>query len=123
MDLNRLATVEQHEAGAEFQLIDTATGKKEDVVFKVKGLDSKAWRNAQKEQRRKNEGNEEIDFFDHEYLWPMIASVIVEWRELESKGKPFKYSEENARWICKNSPNVVSQIFAFLLDRGNFISD
>lgn len=120
MDIGQLATVESHEAGAEFQLVNTATGEKEDAVFKVKGLDSKAWRNAQKEQRRKNESKDEVDLFDHDYLWPMIANVIIGWDNLESSGKPFEYSEENAQWLCKNSPNVVNQIFAFLLDRENF---
>jgi len=120
MDIGQLATVENHEAGAEFQLINAATGEKEDVVFTVKGLDSKAWREAQKEQRRKNEGKDEVDFFDHEYLWPMVANVISDWRNLENHGEPFEYSKENARWLCENSPNVVNQVFAFMLDRENF---
>lgn len=123
MDINQLATVESHEAGAEFQLLNTATGEKEDVIFIVKGLDSKAWREAQKEQRRKNESKEEIDFFDHDYLWPMIANVIIDWKNLENNGKPFEYSKKNAQWLCENSPNVVNQIFAFLLDRENFTGD
>lgn len=123
MDIGQLATVENHEAGAEFQLLNTATGEKEDVIFTVKGLDSKAWREAQKEQRRKNESKEEVDFFDHDYLWPMVSKVIIDWRNLENRGKPFEYSEENAKWLCENSPNVVNQIFAFLLDRENFTAD
>lgn len=123
MDIGQLATVENHEAGAEFQLLNAATGEKEDVIFTVKGLDSKAWREAQKEQRRKNESKEDVDFFDHDYLWPMVAKVIMDWRNLENRGKPFEYSEENAKWLCENSPNVVNQIFAFLLDRENFTAD
>lgn len=122
MEVGQLATVESHESGAEFQLVNTATGKPEDVIFLVKGLDSKAWRQAQKEQRRKHEGEEDIDLFDHEYLWPMIASIIIDWQELQKDGKPFEYSKENALWLCENSPNVVNQIFAFLLDRKNFIN-
>lgn len=123
MDINQLATVERHEAGAEFQLLNALTGEKEDAIFKVKGLDSKAWRKAQKEQRRKKSSEEEVDFFDHENIWPMIASVIIDWEGLESNGKPFEYSEMNAQWLCENSPNVVNQIFSFLLDRENFTGD
>lgn len=123
MEIKQLATVESHEAGIEFQLLNAATGEKEDAIFTVKGLDSKAWRNAQKEQRRKNEGKGEVDFFDHENLWPMVSKVIIGWEGLEDKGKPFEYSEMNADWLCENSPNVVNQIFAFLLDRENFIED
>ena len=40
MDLNRLATVERHEAGADFQLLNPTTGDKEDAIFNVKGLHS-----------------------------------------------------------------------------------
>lgn len=120
MDIGQLATVENHEAGAEFQLVDPLTNEKQDAVFKVKGLDSKAWREAQKEQRRKYENAEEVDFFDHEYLWPMVASVIYGWKGLEREKKPFEYSEENVKWLCENSPMVVSQVFSFLVDRSNF---
>ncbi len=123
MELNQLATVERHEAGAEFQLLNPATGEKEDAIFKVKGTDSKAWRKAQKEQRRQFEGQDDVDFFDHEYIWPIVASVIMDWDKLVKDGKPFKYSEENASWLCENSPVVVSQIFAFIVDRDNFTED
>jgi alkyl sulfatase BDS1-like metallo-beta-lactamase superfamily hydrolase len=123
MDLNQLATVERHEAGAEFQLLNPATGEKEDAIFTVQGTDSKAWRKAQKEQRRKFENQEDVDFFDHEYVWPMVANVIIDWKNLEKDGKPFKYSRDNALWLCENSPFVVNQIFGFLIDRDNFIAD
>lgn len=123
MDLNRLATVEAHEAGMEFHLVNQVTGEKEDVCFVVKGTDSKAWRQAQKEQRRKMLEKDEVDFLDHEYLWPMVAKLIIDWRNLEKDGKPFEYSEENANWLCENSPVVVNQIFAFIVDRDNFIAD
>lgn len=123
MDINQLATVERHEAGMEFQLVNQLTGEKEDAVFTVKGTDSKAWRESSKMQRRKHIEDESVDFVDHEYLWPMVASVIMGWNQLEKDGKPFEYSEENALWLCENSPVVVSQIFAFIVDRDNFTID
>ena len=123
MDINQLATVERHEAGMEFQLVNQLTGEKEDAVFKVKGTDSKAWREASKVQRRKHIDDESVDFVDHEYLWPMVASIIIDWDNLKKEGKPFKYSEENAAWLCENSPIVVSQIFSFIVDRDNFTED
>lgn len=122
MDLNQLATVERHEAGAELQLLNPTTGEKEDAKVKVKGLDSKAWRNAQKEQRRRLEKEEDVDLLDHDNLWPMVASVIMGWENLEKDGEPFEYSEENARWLCENSPFVVNHIFSFLVERDNFIA-
>lgn len=122
MDINQLATVEQHEAGTEFQLVNTETGEKEEVIFVVKGLDSKAWRDAQKELRRKSMGqDEDFDLFEFENLAPAVAKVITDWRNLNKGNKPFPYSEENELWLCENSPNVVNQIFTFLLNRENFI--
>jgi hypothetical protein len=123
MEIKQLATVERHEAGMEFQLVNQVTGEKEDAVFKVKGTDSKSWREASKAQRRKYQDEESIDFVDHEYLWPMVASVIISWDNLNKGGEPFEYSEENAQWLCENSPIVVSQIFAFIVDRDNFTED
>jgi len=123
MEINQLATVERHEAGAEFQLVDPLTGEKEDAVFRVQGTDSKAWRKSLKEQRRAFLDVEEIDFSDHEYLWPLVAAVIVDWKNLRKGGKAFKHSPENARWLCENSPMLVNQLFSFLVDRENFTAD
>jgi len=120
MDLNQLATVEQHEAGAECQLQNPMTGEDGDGVIIIKGVDSKAWRLAQKEQRRKMKEKDELDMFDHEYLWPIIASCITGWRNRTKGDEEFEYSEENANWLCENSPQIVTQLFAFLIDRGNF---
>ena len=120
MEINQLATVERHEAGAEFQLADPLTGEKEDAVFLVQGTDSSSWRKALKEQRRANLDADDVDFTDHEYLWPLVAAVIIDWSHLEKDGKAFKYSEDNANWLCKNSPMVVNQIFSFIVDRENF---
>lgn len=123
MDLKQLATVESHEAGAEYQLRNPVTGEPEDGVIVVQGLDSKAWRNAQRKQRKKHENSDEVDFLDHEFLAPVVANVITGWKNLEKDGKKFEYSAENALWLCENSPPVVSQLFSFLLDRSNFIKD
>lgn len=123
MEIKQLATVERHEAGAEFQLVDPLTGEKEDAVFKVQGTDSSAWRKALKDQRRANIESEDVDFTDHEYLWPLVAAVIIDWKNLQKDGKDFKYSEENARWLCENSPMVVNQVFSFIVDRENFTDD
>lgn len=120
MEIGKLATIERHEAGAEFQLVDPLTGEKEDAVFKVQGTDSLAWRTALKRQRRDHIEDEEIDFSDHEFLWPLIASVITDWTGLEKDNKEFEYSVENAEWLCKNSPMVVNQVFSFIVDRENF---
>jgi len=123
MDLNRLATVEQHEAGAECQLHDPQTGKPDDGVIIIQGVDSKAWRDAQKKQRRKNKDEDEIDLFDHEYLYPIIAACITGWQNLKKGKEKFEYSEENALWLCENSPTLVTQLFSFVINRENFTGD
>lgn len=121
MDISKLATVEKHEQGVEFRLLDSATGEELDAVFVVQGLDSRAWRSALKDQRKNKALSEEFDLFDHDNLWPLVANIIIGWRELEKDGEEFEYSPENAAWLCENSPNVVNQIFSFLIDRENFI--
>lgn len=123
MDLNQLATVEQHEAGSECQLQNPLTGEPDDGVIVIKGVDSKAWRLAQKEQRKKMKDKDDLDIFDHEYLWPIIASCITGWRNLTKGKEKFEYSDKNAKWLCENSPQLVSQLFSFLIDRENFTKD
>ena len=123
MNLDQLATVEKHEAGAECQLYDPQTGNPDDGVVVIQGVDSKAWREAQKKQRRKYKDQDEMDMFDHEYLYPIIAACITGWKNLKKKDEDFEYSEENALWLCENSPQFVTQLFAFVIDRENFIGD
>jgi len=123
MDLNRLATVEHHEAGAECQLHDPQTGKPDDGVIIIQGVDSKAWRNAQKKQRKESKDSEEIDLFDHEYLYPIIAACITGWRNLKKGKEEFEYNQENALWLCENSPTLVTQLFSFVINRENFTGD
>tara|TARA_S200002703_G_scaffold150811_1_gene149519 strand:+ start:381 stop:752 length:372 start_codon:yes stop_codon:yes gene_type:complete len=120
MDLNQLATVEKHEAGAECRLHDPQTGKPDDGVVIIQGVDSKAWRDAQKKQRRKYKDVDDIDMFDHEYLAPIIAACITGWQNLKKGTEKFEYSEENALWLCENSPTLVTQLFSFVIDRENF---
>lgn len=123
MNIDQLVTVEKHEVGAELHLVDPVTGEKEDALFRVKGTDSKAWRDALKEQRRKYANQEDMDFFDHEYLYPMVARIIIGWEGLAKGDEPWEFSEENAMFLCENSPMVVNQIFSFIVNRENFTGD
>jgi len=53
MELNSLRTVESHEAGAECNILSPVDGSPTDVFIKIKGSDSKEWRNAKRTRQAK----------------------------------------------------------------------
>ena len=120
MDLLSLDSVEEHEAGAECQLMNQHTGEPTDAFITIKGVDSEDWEILQKKQRLKYKG-QEIDMFEHKYIYPIIAGCIVGWKNISKGEEALEFSEENALWLCEKYKNITTQLFSFLLDRKNFI--
>lgn len=131
MDFEVLATVDRHEAGAECNILDPATGKPTDVFIKVQGSDSKAWRAAKKRQtaaiiaaRAAKKGEiekaDDLDLDFEEMDIDALVSVTTDWRGINKGGKPYKCTAENARELYSQAPSVVRQLLAFLGDGENF---
>lgn len=124
MDFNSLATVKQHEIGAEVNILSPVDGKPTDVFITIMGADSKEWRSAKKAQTTKilqakaDDKMEELDYdaMDAEAL----ARVTMGWKGIDKDGKPYEFSYENAVDLYINSPSVVNQLIQFLGDRANF---
>jgi len=124
MEFDKLATTASHEAGAEVNILSPVDGSPTDVFIKIKGADSKAWRQQRKRQtsaivQAKSEGKlEELDYesLDVEAL----VAITIDWKNLTKGGKKYECTPENARALYEQSPSIVQQLLTFLADSGNF---
>lgn len=119
MNLLDFDSVEEHEAGARYQLLSQTTGEPTDAFITIKGVDSIAWEEGQKKQRAKYL-DEDVDMFSHKFIAPIIAGCIVSWENVLKGKEELECTPENALWLCENYKQVTTQLFQFLLDRKNF---
>lgn len=123
MDFAELATAEAHEAGAEVVIRHPVTGKPTDVKIRVKGLDSGAWRKAQKDmQRQILKAMSDGDAIDDtaEYEIDALVSITLGWEGIEKDGQEYKFSKKRCKELYTESPPVKDQVDAFVGKRANF---
>ena len=124
MELNQLQTVNDHDNGAECNILSPVDGKKTDVFIKIRGSDSKAWRQAKKNQTQQiieARADGKMDSLDYDAMdAEALAEVTLSWRGITKDGKPFEFSKENAEKLYKESPAVTGQLLEFLSNRANF---
>lgn len=125
MDIAELYTSDAHEEGAEVQLKHPATGEPLDVFIKVKGVDSRSFRQSLRKKQRamlsalasKEDGAEvDEDQLDAEAL----AEATIGWRGIKQDGEEYEFSKERARTLYLKSPGIRSQLDAFISNRRNF---
>ena len=114
MDVKNLYTLEAHEDGAEIQIKSPADNKPTDFYIKVKGVDSKAYREAVRKYHRKLLNDEEGGEID------LLTAVTIGWRGLKSGKDTVEFSPEAAKGLYENAPSVASQVDRFVADRVNF---
>lgn len=127
MDINKLQTVSDHEEGAECNILSPVDGMPTDVYIKIKGSDSKAWRQAKKSQMARiidARQKDEMDRLDYEAMdAEALASITISWRGITKDGKPFEFSQDNALKLYQESPAVAGQLLAYIEQRENFTGD
>ena len=125
MEFNDLLTQEAHEEGAELEIYNPETGKKTGFFITVMGADSLAFQKEQKKLRNKAilayskdkepDYEEEIkDEIRH------LANITLDWRGIESNGKPKPFTKEHCIELYTKSPGVRQQVDRFVSDRANF---
>lgn len=114
MDLNKLYTLEAHEDGAEIQIKSPINDEPTDFYIKVKGPDSKSYREAVRQYHRKllnDEGGGEVD---------LLVGITIDWRGLKDGKEKVEFTAEAAKNLYENAPSVASQVDRFIADRLNF---
>ena len=124
MEFDKLATTAFHEAGAEVNILSPVDGSPTDVFIKIKGADSKAWRQQRKRQtsaivQAKSEGK--LDEVDYDALdIEALVAITIDWKNLTKGGKKYECTPANARALYEQSPSIVEQLIRFLGDTANF---
>lgn len=124
MDLSKLQTVDNHESGAECNILSPGDGKLTDVFITLKGIDSKEWRSQKKKQTSKllaAKASGKLDELDFDKLdIEALVECTVDWRGITQNKKPYPFSKENAKALYENSPFIVQQLLDFIGKRENF---
>ena len=118
MKLGDFYTSDLHDEGAEVNITNPSTGEVSDVFIRVKGPDSKDFREAILRMNRKG-----LDS-DHDSMVELLVDITIGWRgvvEDNSKGdKEVEFSKEVIKDVYERSPDVANQVMAFVGERQNF---
>tara|TARA_R110000868_G_scaffold103174_3_gene284192 strand:+ start:2820 stop:3203 length:384 start_codon:yes stop_codon:yes gene_type:complete len=125
MELSNLLTVDDHDAGAECNIVSPIDGKKTDVYILIAGADSAAWRKQKRKQtseimsstRSKKDVSLDYDKMDIE----AVVEITLGWRGIVSSGNDYPYNKENALALYSKSPGIVNQLLDFIANKRNFI--
>ena len=121
MDIKALETKPLHDAGAEMCVRD-ASGNETDFYIRLVGVDSDKWRTIKRKLERKaldaSFNGDEANIDPAEY----IADATIDWRGLESDGKPVPFSRQAALDLYRNAPYICDQADRFIAKRANFTS-
>jgi len=124
MELANLKTAETHDEGADITILSPIDGKPTDVIIRIKGMDSKTWREAKKNQTQKiidARADNKMDALDYDLMdAEALADATISWSNITKDGKEYQFNRQNAVNLYANSPDVKDQLLSFLSDRANF---
>jgi hypothetical protein len=133
MDLSKFNVSKQAEQGAWCELENPATGEaltdddSRPVAIKVLGVDSKAWREKNREFQRKRfhkmrrTKSKNIDHtMSDEDTCELLAECTVEWTGLVEDGEAIAFTKEAAFDLFMKYPWIREQVDVFIGDRANF---
>lgn len=124
MELSNLLTVDDHEAGAECNIVSPVDGKPTDVFILLAGADSAIWRKQKRKQTSEIMASARSKTpVDLDYDQMDIAALVeatLGWRGIVSGGEPYEFSKENALALYTGSPGIVNQLLDFIADKRNF---
>jgi hypothetical protein len=126
MELAHLKTAETHDYGADVTILSPIDGKPTDVIIRIKGMDSKVWREAKKNQTQKiidARADNKMDSLNYDLMdAEALADATISWSNITKDGKEYECNRKNAIELYANAPDVKDQLLAFLGNRSNFIN-
>lgn len=125
MELSNLLTVDDHDAGAECNIVSPIDGKKTDVYILIAGADSAVWRKQKRKQTSEimfSTRSKKDVFLDYDKMdIEAVVEITLGWRGIVSNGDDYPYSKENALALYSKSPGIVNQLLDFIANKRNFI--
>lgn len=113
MQFDNLLTTDIHEAGAEMEIRNPATGEPTGAFLLLKGIDSRTFRAASSEfNRRRLEKDHDIQAL----ALDMSVAITSGWRGIEGR----EFSKDAVRELYEKSPAIRMQVDEWFQDRRNF---
>jgi hypothetical protein len=115
------------EAGSWLTIVDV-DGVDTDIKIKLKGVDSKAFKDQTLKIRRyvnsmKEKGKYVKEDEMDDKSFQMLAASTIEWENLEEDGAEIKCTPENAEYIYRCYPIIADQVSSFIVQRSNFLGE
>ena len=123
MDIEDLYTLDDHEGGAEMQVVNPLTGRKLECFIILKGRDSRTYRDAKMQGERSaiKQMADGGEINSAEVVADTLAKITIGWRGFTSRGKDLPFSQAAVKQLYLSSPNIADQADTFMASRVNFI--
>jgi hypothetical protein len=115
MKLGDFYTSDLHDEGAEVNITNPSTGEVSDVFIRVKGPDSKDFREAILRMNRSGIESTQAD------LVSFLTEITMDWRGVIDGKQEVEFTKDVIRDVYNKSPDVANQVMAFVGDRQNFM--
>lgn len=138
MDLSKFNITKQAELGANLELLDPndeplfykdGKKKKVPVTIKLLGMDSKVWRNKNRDVQRERiakmtrKKSKNVDHtVSDEDACDMLALCTIGWDGIDEDGKPLEFSYDAAYKMYMSQIWIREQADTFIADRANFFT-
>lgn len=139
MDLRKLDSVTKSEEGVWVPIL--LNGERTGIEFKIKGIDSKAFKSQSNairkyvQSKEKKHENTDVETMNEKMI-QLIASITVDWRDTSEEGvkkgadksglivdgEVLKFNLENAITVYTSYPMIADQIASDASDRSNFLA-
>ncbi len=123
MDLCNFDSTTNANKGIPLELVHPVTKAKSGITLSLLGADSRAYRTVREElnQRNRAQGKSILSTEEsHENTAEVLARCTLGWTGLEAAGKEVPFSQEKAKEIYLNYPEIADQVAAFIFTRTNF---
>lgn len=123
MDLSKFDSITQAEAGVPLKLADPKTGADTGAEIILYGADSHIYKQAKKEidARNRNRGGRALSSEEASAdAAELIARCTKGWRGIEENGKELPFSQDEAKRVYLEYPEIGDRVAAFIFSRMNF---
>tara|TARA_R110000868_G_scaffold2962_2_gene20083 strand:- start:2534 stop:2917 length:384 start_codon:yes stop_codon:yes gene_type:complete len=124
MDIKSLYTLEAHESGSELNIISPINGKATECFLNVLGADSRVWREAELNGKRKIlelfKAGESDSVKNELIIAETLATSVTGWRGFDNNGEVMEFDRSFLVDLFVNSPLIADQVNQFISNRANF---
>ena len=119
MNLGKLFTADNHESGADIEILDTDLAKT-GITIRIKGIDSPTYREVQAAAEREYIAS---GYKREQTIAERLAALTIGWDGMPNPDGSglLEFSTENAEMIYRKGPFIAEQVNRAMANRANFM--